>query len=201
MAASTVEICNVALLRLGVKATIKALTDQVEEAEVCSALFKPTRDKVLYDWEWGFATREKSLARYTGNPSSERLYAYALPTDFIRARYLSTGSIPRLSASRPSFKIVAAEGGQTRALSCDVDPASLVYTARIEDPTMWSPAFDDCFAWRLAAELAMPMSVKPELFQAMSKFYIGSLAVASAADLRERQDDPYPDSEFIQTRA
>ena len=53
--ASVVEICNIALTRIGQNEPIVSLTEQSKAAELCSLHYATCRDEVLRDFDWPFA--------------------------------------------------------------------------------------------------------------------------------------------------
>jgi hypothetical protein len=90
MAASEVEICNMALAQLGVSATIGALTERSKEAKACNLFYVTARDKTLRDFPWPFARRVEDLA-LVSDDLDEWSYAYRYPADAVFARRILNG--------------------------------------------------------------------------------------------------------------
>ena len=89
MAASEVQICNVALRKLGAR-RITALTDDTEEAKSCTDVFDRLRDKLLRIHPWNFATKRAALAVSTTSPAWGYDNAYPLPADCLRITSVDT---------------------------------------------------------------------------------------------------------------
>lgn len=78
---SDVDICNLALARLGDDATVSSLTppEGSIQAERCSRFYPIARNSVLEMNSWAFATRRGQLAQLTQS-SNQWLYTYAIPS-------------------------------------------------------------------------------------------------------------------------
>lgn len=188
---NAVQICNLALGRLGGRAAIQSLDDADEEARACAVVYPATVASALTAYAWPFAERRATLARLPASPSEAWGYAYALPVDCIKPVRLDDG-LPW----RPRGPAYAIEGS---ALLCDLDAAELVYVADVA-PELWPPSFVQYVSWRLAGELALALDARADL----AKF---ALDRASAEELRAisevraaerpRRD---PDAEWIAAR-
>lgn len=53
--ASVINICNIALARIGNSRTINSLTEKTKEAYTCNLFYESMRDAVLADNDWNFA--------------------------------------------------------------------------------------------------------------------------------------------------
>jgi len=60
--ADPVQICNVALSRIGHREPIASLDDKSEEAVVCNAIFQTVRDSLLGAWPWPFSIKHTALS-------------------------------------------------------------------------------------------------------------------------------------------
>ena len=60
MATSPVQICNISIGWLG-GTLITSLDDGTNEANLCKATYEPSRDQVLEERNWTFATKRTSL--------------------------------------------------------------------------------------------------------------------------------------------
>jgi hypothetical protein len=198
MAVSEVQICNVALGRIGQSIFIDALTERSQAASVCNLFFEPCRDRALADGLWDFATTRVVLADLGANPVNWS-YRYALPSDFLAAQYLV---IPGIRTPRADQRIpyrLATEGEQ-RVLYTDLPQAELVYTRRVTNPSLFSPQFNSALSWLIASEIALPLSATPKLAGNAAQMYQIEIAQAQAASLNQHQDDREPESEFITGR-
>ena len=79
--ASEVDICNLALARLGDNATVASIDppEGSAQAEHCARFYAIARDSLLEMHAWKFATRRVQLAKLTV-PSWDWSFAYAEPT-------------------------------------------------------------------------------------------------------------------------
>jgi len=167
---SIVQICNIALSKLGQQA-INSLTEDSPVARYCSIFYDPIKDEVLRGHNWNFAGKRVSLAPVSDAPVFGYSYAFNLPADCIKVRYLNDSAI--------SWTV---EG---RTILANTDSINVVYTSRIEDTTLFDPFFISVLATRLAAELAVPITSSATLGQNLFKSYQIQLDSARAADARE----------------
>lgn len=196
--ASVVQICNMALTRIGQSQLIASLEEQSLAAELCTLHYAEARDNVLRDFDWPFAEARVFLSDI-GSPPVNWAYRYRYPTDCLKARRLAIpGNENPTSDERTPYNVVYAVGG--RAIITNQEAAELVYTVRVEDTTYFDPMFVSALSWRLAAELAIGLQVRPENFNAAQQQYMFVLGQAQAVALAERQQPPLPDSEFISVR-
>lgn len=195
---SVVQICNIALTRIGQSQLIDSLSEQSIAAQLCVLHYEACRDELLRDFPWPFAVRRVTLADL-GTPPDGWSYRYRYPVDCIRALRVSTPGIRQPThAQRVPFEVVHAEGG--RALLCDQSPAELVYVGRVEDTTYFDPLFVSALAWRLAAELAMGLQASAANYQAAFQQYRLTIDMARVNAFEESEEGVPPESEFITGR-
>lgn len=198
------EICNVALARVGQREFIDDLNDASAQAQVCKALFTAARDAVLESFAWPFATRRATLALLAGATRDSWGYVYVLPSDCVAVRYVYAGTRNPASDERIAYAREIADdanGNPTvHVLLTDQIDAVLVYTALISVTALYPPLFVDALAWRLAADLALALPVKPEVGLRMQQGYSLALNRAAASQLKQQQLDVPPDSEFVRIR-
>lgn len=196
--ASVVQICNMALTRIGQNQFIDSIDEQSKAAELCALHYELCRDEVLQAFPWPFAEARVFLADI-GSPAQTWQFRYRYPVDCLEARYISVPGIEKPRAEqRIPFKVVNAAGG--RAILSNQEQAELVYTVRVEDTTYFPPMFVSALAWRLAAELAMGLQARPENYASALQNYQLTLSQAQALAFEESEEGPAPDSEFIQAR-
>jgi len=187
MAASPVSLCNLALVRLG-GATISALDEGSKESILCDLLFEPSRDATLRDHPWNFATLRRTLAD-TGSTIEPWAYAYAYPVNCLFAREIVSPLNTWVQAPPVPFE-VASDGNGGRVIYTDLSPAVLRYTARVTDLSACDPLFLEALSWKLAAELAMPLTTNKGLMDMASAQYRALLTVARACDANEGMTRP-----------
>lgn len=195
---TAVTICNIALARIGVSTFITSLSEASNEARVCSLFYEQTRDYVLRDFDWNFAEKRVVLAD-AGTPPAEWAYKYTYPSDCLRARYIAVPCMRTVrNDQRIEFK-VANESGQ-KVIYTNQPAAELIYTYRVEDPTLFDSMFSSALSYKLASEIAMPLSVQADIGQAALKAYKDEVAVAAGHSMSESQEGPAPESEFVTVR-
>lgn len=207
---SVVQICNMALARIGVSSFISSLSEATNEARMCSLFYEPMRDFALRDGLWNFARKQQALAD-AGTPPEQWAYKYALPDDFLKARFIWMPGTPVLPGTyevpgqtifvteqRVRFEI-ANDGGQ-KVLYTNQPEAELVYTARVEDVTLYDPIFVSALAYLLASEIAMPLAVQPSLAKQALDAYRVTASMAAAHSMSEGYEGQQAESEFTTIR-
>ncbi|AXF52803.1 MAG: hypothetical protein [Podoviridae sp. ctdb7] len=206
---SVVDICNMALSRIGNSQRINDLSEASIQAEQCSLFYEPSRDFVLRDFSWGFATAYAQLAEVATNPSPMFPYAYAMPTDCLKARQIVNAVFPDgywpfpQCIERPiiqpiPFKVINGVSG--KLLATQVSPATLEYTLKVESPEMFDPIFISALAWKLASNIAPGVARDAGVAQACEAAYQAQIHQASADDLNESAPGAQPESTFITGR-
>lgn len=198
MAASEVQICNMALGRIGNSIFIDALTERSQQATVCSLFYEQCRDRALAEGLWDFASARATLADI-GTPPTNWAYRYALPSDLLASQYLVIEGT-RIPPAKDRIPFQLAEDNGARVLYTNQPEAELVYTKRVTNPNLYSPPFVSAVAWLLASEIALPLSAAPKLANNALQMYQYAISAAQTLSLNEGQDDAEPDSEFISGR-
>jgi hypothetical protein len=141
MAASVVQICNVALHRVG-NLSITALTDNTKEGRACNVLYPLMRNEILTVHPWNFAMARADIsASLAATPAFEWDYAYTLPVDCLR--------VWELYGTDDEW---VREGNEL--LTNKEEEIYIRYIKLVTDSAMFSPVFDNCLSMRLASELA-----------------------------------------------
>ncbi len=192
--ASDIDICNLALLRLGTRSSISALTEGSTEANACALAYPIVRDTLLAQHRWSFATRRVALADL-GNPPDNWAFRYAYPPDCLHARALHppappqpTGGPPAVDATSLPFEVSAdcdASGNPIRIVLADQPGAELVYTARITTAAQFDAGFVEALSWTLAAELAITLTGDKIIAQYCLQTAAAAVAGAKANDANE----------------
>lgn len=169
--ASVVQICSLALTRLGHNAII-SLGDNSKGAKLASLHYEPTRDSVLRAHPWNFAIRRDAIAADTAAPAWGYARAFQLPPDCLRLIALERADAEYRIEGR---KIVTDEGG----------PLKVEYIARVTDPNEFDAVFIDALSARLAAELAVPMTDNAQIMEQMMAAYNAKLSEARTMDAME----------------
>lgn len=192
--ASDVTICNLALSHLG-DDRINDLNDPTRQGRACKLHYAAARDAVLRDHPWNFATSREYLALLSGVTPVGWSYAYAYPSECLFAREIWQDT-PQLEPT--PFAVMRI--GSQRVVATNEADAALEYTALVSDPTQFDALFIDALGYKLAAELAMPLTRSVPITQAMLSLYMSRMAQATTIDSREGRKDPDHPNGFIQAR-
>lgn len=186
--ASTIEICNLALLRLGHAREISSLDEGSAESDFCKAFYDHCRKTVLRAHPWNFAVTTAELALLT-DESDEYDYVYQLPTGCLRALEI----VNIYSDDKLEFEI------RGRKLYTDEEHAVLKYTSDEDDPNTFDQEFIDALSYLLAAELAGPLRQDLRAQDYMTRVYRVRVAEAAATDSNEGK--PEPVTSYLDARA
>lgn len=201
MATTDVAICNMALRHCGVSTEIANLTtENSEAANACRRFYEITRDAVLRDFEWPFATRFVALALLSTNPSDEWEYAYRYPTDCLKFRRIESGN--RLDTEQTLTKYRVASDDEGLVLLTDKEDAVAEYTVRAENAGIYHPDFALALSYRLAMEIAPSITAGDpfNLVQKIAALYLDALQVAQANAGNEEKDEEERTSEWERAR-
>lgn len=199
--ASETEICNLALSHIGVGKEIASLTENSQEARTCNRYYKVSREAVLRDFAWPFATKVIALALVEENPNDEWDFSYRYPADCLRFIKIPSGLRNDTRQSRTPYKIIGDDSG--RLILTDKDLACSEYVRKITDEALFPPDFEMAFSYRLAASIAPrltggdPFKMKEYALQ----MYAFEISSAKSASKNEEQNEELPESEFIRARA
>lgn len=198
--ASVIEICNIALSRLGNSRTINSLQEQSKEAGLCDLHYDSAREEVLSDFNWNFATKRVAMAD-TGNAPSDWQYAYRYPTDCLRiTEIMVPGMRNAPERMRIQYEVGSDDDGTGRLIYTDQPDAWLKYVAKVTDPNMFDALFRSALAWKLAAEIGMPLATAPTLVQNALTMYAQIIRSAGSHSMNESQEPEEPISEFTSAR-
>lgn len=161
MASSVIDICNLALSRLGDRATVASIDppEGSAQADHCARFYPIARDVALEAHAWGFNTVRLTQAAVLVNPQPGWLYAYAKPDDCIKVLKV----IPSIYVDEWWLCDSAAYTRELEELTgqeiilTDVAEATIVYQRTIEDTNIFPPQFVSALAWLLASYLAGPV--------------------------------------------
>lgn len=190
--ASEVDICNLALARLGDNATVASIDppEGSAQAEHCARFYAVARDSLLEMHAWKFATRRVQLAKLTVS-SWDWSSAYAEPTGALKLLGVLSANSSNDEETQP-YEAESDANGAAIILTNQED-ASLRFVARVTDTTKFSPLFVDALAWLLASYLAGPV-LKGDAGAAMAKACLQSFMLAfsnaKVSDANQRKVRP-----------
>lgn len=181
-----IKLVNLALTRLGA-ATVERLDEPSEQARVVNRVYDAVRQDLLRQYDWGFARRSVSLAEVQSD-SGEYRFAYRVPADCLTVRRLRDENFIFLPRDN-RFKIVGDERG--RLILTDVAAARLEYTADVQDEGLFDAEFSQAMSWKLAADVAMALTGRPDLVQLMQSGFERYMLEAQWNDANEDNvEDP-----------
>jgi len=195
--ASEVDICNLALSHIGASATISSLTEQSEEAFHCNLLYADARDALLRAYPWGFATRHLALSD-VGDPPGNWSYRYSYPNDCLFAREI----LQTTSGGDPiDFEIALGDAYNARVILTDQESATLIYTYKVTNTLVFDSLFIVALAWRLASEIAMPLTRDEKRMKTAHLMYQTTISEAQTFNANESQIDRNQEAVWITGRS
>lgn len=150
--ADEVDICNLALQRLGAKA-ISALNEDSTAGRECNRIYEHARDAELRSHPWSFARTRVELAALSTAPEFGFAAQYQLPADFVRllpARN-TPSNVVVLGGIDPNIDWQI-EG--RKILTDDGSPLQIVYLKKVTDPNDFDALYTDLLVARIAMDLA-----------------------------------------------
>lgn len=178
-APTPLEICNIALSKLG-EAPIPAIDANASPAaRLCYMHYHPVRREVLCANRWTFATVLTTIhsAEEAQGPALHAR-AHSLPQDCLRV----------LEVSSPGWTL------RGRCIYCPAPAVRVLYIADVEDTSLFDPLFVEAFATRLACKLCIPLTSSTTARQALTEEY-HRLALPQAAHFNGvqcRSNDTHP---------
>ena len=183
---SDIDICNLALLRLGTRSSIASFTEGSVEANACFRVYALLRDMLLASHQWSFATHRVILADL-GQAPDGWTHRYAYPQDCLRAR--SIRPVPgQASLNVIPFEVSGDVNGQGEAIKvilCNIPNAELIYTSRLHSPDLFPPHFVEALSWIIAAELANALSGDDGLAQSTLQMATQAITACKCVDANE----------------
>jgi len=198
--ASKIFICNLALSNIG-KDNISALTEPSAEARACNQYFDITRDMLLQAYPWGFAGKTMAMARIENDKPGQWSFAYARPPGCLKVRWVRPAYSEQDGKLTREEEISFPHAVEGQAVYCDLSPAFLHYTFKLEDPSTYPPLFVDALAWHLAVRLAMPLTRDPKIRADAYQLASQMTGTAQMADANEERHSSDIESEFVEARA
>lgn len=184
--ASAIQICNMALSRLGTRATIAALTEASEEARICNAHFAQARDELLRQYDWNFARRVETLAERDEDPPAGWSYCYSVPNKCARFRGIWSGPQPIGEPAAWALGGIAdASDNDAVAIFTNQSEATGVYTRVVENTELFSVGFVLALTWRLAEAIALPITSRESIADVIARRAPMKAAEGFAMDANE----------------
>jgi hypothetical protein len=185
--ASSTEICNSALIKLGAS-RITALTDDSKEARICNDQYDKLRQDLLREHPWNFASKRATLAKTATVPEFEFDSEFQIPTDCLRVLRLDQDNITE------KFKI------ESDKLLANVDSIKILYISDIADVNLFDANFKEALAWRLAGDLAYSLIQSNNLASQIIQRADNQVRMAKHYDAQEGKPDDLIYDQFVASR-
>lgn len=162
--ASIVQICNMALSHIGAGPLISSISppDGSVEAGYCATFYDIARTELLEPGTWSFALKRAALAPVT-NVSDAWVYAYALPSDCLRAlRILRPGvAVTVFNQDEVALRQDDRDGApfdlEGQVLYTDQEAPTLLYSVDVVDSARFTASFTATLSYLLASYLSGPL--------------------------------------------
>lgn len=197
--ATAIDICNLALSRLGDRATVASI-DPPEgsvQADHCARFYPLAKETALAAHAWRFAVTRRRLPALDVEPVGASGRYFALPADCLAVVSVTPteGWTPALD---PMLFTTENVNG-ARAVLADADSVVCRYVSAKTQEDAFPPEFVDALAWLLASYLAGAMiagSSGSTVAANALQFYQNALQNAVRADARflnerDRPRDPF----------
>lgn len=152
MSIGPVELCNLALYKIGEKIPLAAWPDPSTNGEICKIFFDNLLEEILEMEDWKCAMKSAQLAQLSDAPALEEYdHQYALPSDCLR---------PVLVCDELGVKFTAAWEQEGRNILTSEDEVYLKYIKREFDLNKWTPTLRRVFVLKMAIDLCKPVTGK-----------------------------------------
>lgn len=155
MTTTVLGIYNAAISAVRGKGRLAALTDVSREKSECDIWYDQVRTQTFEAAYWPatratsrltlLATRDQQADWILGDPETDYLYSYALPTNCLRPWYLVNYEQFAVSFDETRNKVV---------LNSNVPDAVLIYARDNTNPAYWSPGLRLAIIYALAASIS-----------------------------------------------
>lgn len=162
--ASKVQICNLALSRLGAN-ILTSLGDRTPEADLCSTFFDDLADRAMLQGSWSSTIKTAALAATTTTPpdfSSE----FQLPVDPKALRVLN------VIEDKPGEIIYRIRGDK---LVTDESSITIRYIGRLTDTEAYGPLLTEAIEILLTSYLALPITGQASLATRFKEEYLAMI--------------------------
>ena len=190
MSYSEVQICNLALERIGGR-RITSLIDNSEDARACNSLFASLRDEIISSAQWPFAMKRAALSRLTDTPAFGFDYTYQLPSDMLR--------LIMLVADDGETQITEFEI-EGKTVLTDEETVYIKYIKRETDQTKFTAGFVKALSAKLAAELAGILAKSNGLRSELNQTALVDLNIGLSMDLGQVVDYIHEATDLLDAR-
>lgn len=158
---SKVQICNLALSRLGAS-RITSLSDNTTEAKLCKTFFDDIADEVMMRGPWNSTVSLKALNKTSNTPAFGFDSEFQLPTDPFCLRVLN------INEDIPGTYEFIISGDK---LLVSLSAVKVKYIGRVTDTEKYDPMLRAAIVSRLAAELSLAITGSASVQERMFRLY------------------------------
>ena len=196
--AEQTELCNMALSIVGDE-SITGITSGTPQADACNLVYHRLRKMLLRAHDWGWASQTEALSTHSEDPPADWAYRYVYPANSLAVRELILGTTVKGNPPIP-YAIEQIDSGNDKSILTDVTSVCARFTNDVTDEALFDDQFAMAFVWRLASEIAIPLTRKPAIQQATFATYLQTFSEAKGSDLHERVPAPAAKPESVRVR-
>lgn len=148
MSLSEIQICNMALAKMGSDSFITSFDDGTKAARLLSIFYQPIRDSLLRSHLWRFARQQYQLAQLSDGPLFDGGYYFQIPVDCLRI----------VTPDEDYFNSYGRWSVEGNKIVADCEVLNVVGIKQITDTALFDPIFTEALATRIAHELCIPLA-------------------------------------------
>jgi len=194
MAASDVEICNLAISWLAGN-RITSIDDDSDEARLCKANYDTSRRAVLEEHEWTFAVKRVKLPALTEAPIFGYSQKFLVPSDLLYS--IGVYDPNHNDLAYPKQIPHAVENSNILANISSID---LKYISDVTNTVTFSPMFDQALAAHIAMNIAIPLTENSKQFDRMAALFGSNLERAASSNGMQGKREKLDRSEMEESR-
>ena len=162
---NSIDVCNLALAYIGNARSIPSMAEQSKEAILCSRFYNLTRQELLQEFPWNFATKTVSLTLST--ETDDRFeYMYEYPDDCLRVIRVGEAD-DKEEINEYAIRTIDDNGDAVKRIACDISVAICQYVFDMQEEDDMPAVFVNALALSLAVKLSMPMASAPQIAQSV----------------------------------
>lgn len=188
--ASKVQICNLALIRVGAS-RITSLSDNTETAKLCNTLYDDTAEEVMSRGEWTSVITRATLNQTTNTPAYGFAFEFQLPTN---PRQLKILDINEITTGDVAFRI---EGDK---LLSDESTMKIRYMGFLDDTGSYDTYLKRSITLKLSSLLALPLTGSVQLANNLNIEYERSITSGLAMNGQQGSNEMTTSPDLHQVR-
>lgn len=189
--ASSIEICNSALQKLGAS-RIVSLTQDSKNARACNTCYEHQRDAELRAHQWNFSIERATLAADSPVPDWGPTNSFTLPSDFLRL------------ADPDAFDSIIENDWQIegrKIFTNDSAPLYLRYVKKVTDVQVMDSSFKEALACRMAIHMCEELTQSNTKKAGLRDDYRYAIAEARKINSFENVAKVPPQDDWINVRS